>query len=108
MNRKILTLCLGALLLFSCDNTKKTSKLYDVEGKGGSVAYRVKYISTDSTDLKPAIDSLVKVVDLSISSYNPESIVSKINQGIETTKVNDHFKNACHCTESMERKWRIL
>ena len=94
MNRKILTLCLGALLLFSCDNTKKTSKLYDVEGKGGSVAYRVKYISTDSTNLKPAIDSLVKVVDLSISSYNPESIVSKINQGIETTKVNDHFKNA--------------
>ena len=94
MNRKILTLCLGALLLFSCDNTKKTPKLYEVEGKGGSVAYRVKYISTDSTDLKHSIDSLVKVVDLSISSYNPESIVSKINQGIETTKVNDHFKNA--------------
>ena len=94
MNRKILTLCLGALLLFSCDNTKKTSKLYDVEGKGGSVAYRVKYISTDSTDLKPAIDSLVKVVDLSISSYNPESIVSKINQGLVATKANDHFKRA--------------
>ena len=75
MNRRILTLCLGALLLFSCDNTKKTSKLYEVEGKGGSVAYRVKYISTDSTNLKPAIDSLVKVVDLSIYSYNQESIV---------------------------------
>ena len=94
MNRKIFTLCLGALLLFSCDNTKKTPKLYEVEGKGGSVAYRVKYISTDSTDLKHSIDSLVKVVDLSISSYNPESIVAKINQGIATTKVNDHFKNA--------------
>jgi len=72
MNGKFLTLCLGALLLFSCDNTKKTSKLYEVEGKGGSVAYRVKYISADSTDLKPAIDSLVKVVDHSISSYNKE------------------------------------
>ena len=94
MNRKILTLCLGALLIFYCDNKKKTPKLYEVEGKGGSVAYRVKYISTDNTDLKHSIDSLVKVVDLSISSYNPESIVSKINQGIETTKINDHFKNA--------------
>ena len=94
MNRKILTLCLGALLLFSCDNTKKTSKLYDVEGKGGSVAYRVKYISADSTDLKPAIDSLVKVVDHSISSYNKESIVAKINQGLVATKANDHFKRA--------------
>ena len=95
MNGKFLTLCLGALLLFSCENnTKKTSKLYEVEGKGGSVAYRVKYISADSTDLKPAIDSLVKVVDLSISSYNKESIVAKINQGIVATKANDHFKRA--------------
>lgn len=34
MNGKFLTLCLGALLLFSCDNnTKKTSKLYEVEGR---------------------------------------------------------------------------
>jgi ApbE family protein len=83
------------LLLFSCDNnTKKTSKLYEVEGKGGSVAYRVKYISADSTDLKPAIDSLVKVVDHSISSYNKESIVAKINQGLVATKANDHFKRA--------------
>ena len=95
MNGKFLTLCVGALLLFSCDNnTKKTSKLYEVEGKGGSVAYRVKYISADSTDLKPAIDSLVKVVDHSISSYNKESIVAKINQGLVATKANDHFKRA--------------
>ena len=95
MNGKFLTLCLGALLLFSCDNnTKKTSNLYEVEGKGGSVAYRVKYISADSTDLKPAIDSLVKVVDHSISSYNKESIVAKINQGLVATKANDHFKRA--------------
>ena len=95
MNGKFLTLCLGALLLFSCDNnTKKTSKLYEVEGKGGSVAYRVKYISADSTDLKPAIDSLVKVVDHSISSYNKESIVAKIKQGLVATKANDHFKRA--------------
>lgn len=93
MNRFFLVLCMGALLLFSCNNTKKTSKLYEIEGKGGSVTYRVKYISADSINLKPAIDSLVKVVDLSISSYNPESIVAKINQGA-VTKVNDHFKNA--------------
>lgn len=102
MNGKFLTLCLGALLLFSCDNnTKKTSKLYEVEGKGGSVAYRVKYISADSTDLKPAIDSLVKVVDLSISSYNKESIVAKINQGIVATKANDHFKRVFATTQKV-------
>lgn len=97
MNGKFLTLCLGALLLFSCDNSKK-NKIYEVEGKGGSVVYRIKYISTDSTNLKPAIDSLVKLVDHSISAYNPESIVAKINQGYV---VNDHFKKAFTTAEKV-------
>ena len=100
MNGKFLTLCLGALLLFSCDNSKK-NKIYEVEGKGGSVVYRIKYISTDSTNLKPAIDSLVKLVDYSISAYNPESIVAKINQGYVSTKVNDHFKKAFTTAEKV-------
>ncbi len=100
MNGKFLTLCLGALLLFSCDNSKK-NKIYEVEGKGGSVVYRIKYISTDSTNLKPAIDSLVKLVDHSISAYNPESIVAKINQGYVSTKVNDHFKKAFTTAEKV-------
>lgn len=100
MNGKFLTLCLGALLLFSCDNSKK-NKIYEVEGKGGSVIYRIKYISTDSTNLKPAIDSLVKLVDHSISAYNPESIVAKINQGYVSTKVNDHFKKAFTTAEKV-------
>ena len=89
-----------ALLLFSCDNSKK-NKIYEVEGKGGSVVYRIKYISTDSTNLKPAIDSLVKLVDHSISAYNPESIVAKINQGYVSTKVNDHFKKAFTTAEKV-------
>ena len=100
MNGKFLTLCLGALLLFSCDNSKK-NKIYEVEGKGGCVVYRIKYISTDSTNLKPAIDSLVKLVDHSISAYNPESIVAKINQGYVSTKVNDHFKKAFTTAEKV-------
>ena len=100
MNGKFLTLCLGALLLFSCDNSKK-NKIYEVEGKGGSVVYRIKYISTDSTNLKPAIDSLVKLVDHSISAYNPESIVAKINQGYVSTKVNHHFKKAFTTAEKV-------
>lgn len=88
------------MLMFSCDNSKK-NKIYEVEGKGGSVVYRIKYISTDSTNLKPAIDSLVKLVDHSISAYNPESIVAKINQGYVSTKVNDHFKKAFTTAEKV-------
>ena len=93
MNRKFLTLCVGTLLLFSCES-QKDAKLYDVEGKAGSVNYRVRYISTDTTNLRTTIDSLVKAVDNSISYYNPESIISKSNKGNTSRKVDDHFKRA--------------
>ena len=92
MTKKFLTLCAGALLLFSCEPKKEAFKLQELEGIAGTVEYRVKYISADTTNLKHAIDSIVREVDNSLSIYNQESIVSKINRGYVPTKADAHFK----------------
>jgi len=92
MNKNFLTLCLGALLLFSCETKKETLNFKELEGIAGTVEYRVKYISADTTDLKHAIDSIVREVDNSLSVYNEESVVSKINRGYVPTKADAHFK----------------
>ena len=94
MNRKIVTLCMGALLLFSCNLSQKAPRLYDVEGKVGAFSYRVKYISKDTTNLERDIDSLVKAVDNSLSAYNPESVISRVNKGYVPVKADEHFKKA--------------
>ena len=83
MKAKFLTLFLGGLLLFSCDSKKKTPKYQEFEGIAGTVEYRVKYISTDTTSLKSSVDSIVRVIDNSLSVYNEESILSKINNTIK-------------------------
>ena len=92
MKTRILTLCLGGLLLFSCDSKKGTPKYQEIEGVAGTVEYRVKYISTDTISLKSSIDSIVRTIDNSISVYNEESIVSKINKGYVPIKADEHFK----------------
>jgi ApbE family protein len=92
MKAKFLTLFLGGLLLFSCDSKKKTPKYQEFEGIAGTVEYRVKYISTDTTSLKSSVDSIVRVIDNSLSVYNEESILSKINKGYVPTKADEHFK----------------
>ena len=40
MKTRILTLCLGGLLLFSCDSKKGTPKYQEIEGVAGTVEYR--------------------------------------------------------------------
>ena len=92
MNTRFLTLCLGGLLLFSCNSKKQTPKYQELEGIAGNVEYRVKYIDTDTTNLKPAIDSIVRTIDRSLSVYNEESRVSRINKGYIPTQSDEHFK----------------
>ena len=92
MKTRILTLCLGGLLLFSCNSKKGTPKYQEIEGVAGTVEYRVKYISTDTISLKSSIDSIVRTINNSLSIYNEESIVSKINKGYVPIKADEHFK----------------
>lgn len=41
MKTRILTLCLGGLLLFSCDSKKGTPKYQEIEGVAGTVEYKL-------------------------------------------------------------------
>lgn len=115
MKTRILTLCLGGLLLFSCDSKKGTPKYQEIEGVAGTVEYRVKYISTDTINLHSSIDSIVRTIDNSLSVYNEESIVSKINKGYVPIKSDEHLKYiqllvryGKKVEESMTQQWGYL
>lgn len=75
--------------LFSC---QKTDKIQLIRGEAQGSTYAIKYIWDRDENLKPAIDSILEVIDLSMSTYRPESIISKINNG-ESPKVDSHFEN---------------
>lgn len=74
-------IALLSLAMASC-GTKQENKTVLVSNYGNTqgTTYSIRYMSTDAKDFKNEIDSLLDLVDLSMSTYKKESIISKINQ----------------------------
>ena len=77
-----------AVLFISCD---KTSDFYTIQGEAQGSTYSIKYISNEEKVTKNQIDSLLTAFDLSLSTYRPDSKISKINSGDSTVVVDDFF-----------------
>lgn len=87
MKKILLSLILA--LLISCSSYE--DKMHIIKGEAQGSTYGIKYISKSDENLKPAIDSILEVIDLSMSTYRSESIISKINRG-EKVKIDKHFE----------------
>lgn len=61
-----------------------------IEGNTQGTTYHITYQYKPNTDLKPEVDSLLHQFDLSLSTYNPHSIISRINRNDSTVRT-DHF-----------------
>lgn len=77
--------------MFSC--SKKQPQIHIIHGNAQGSTYTIKYVSDSDIDLKPAIDSILEVIDLSMSTYREESIISRVNAGDSTLVVDAHFIN---------------
>lgn len=79
--------CLFLLLLSSCDKNKELV-LNKFGGETQGTYYAITYYSPDSLNLQPQIDSLLNRFDSSLSTYKPNSIISRMNQN-DTSAVAD-------------------
>jgi len=77
-----------ALALFSCE--KKDNNLKIIKGNAIGTTFSIKYVSEGNLNFQIKIDSLIKAVNKSVSTYIPTSDISKINKG-DTTVIVDHF-----------------
>ena len=75
-------------VLFSCENELENLKI--IEGNAIGTTFSIRYLDTSATTFDTKIDSLVKAVNKSLSTYIPSSDISKINGG-DTTIVVDTF-----------------
>ena len=76
-------------------------KVYIIEGEAQGSTYHIKYIAERDENLKPAIDSILEVIDLSMSTYRPDSAISKINQGDTTVVVDEHFRKVFEASQQI-------
>lgn len=75
-------------LVFSCT---KTEKLIRIEGRAQGTTYHITYSSKDDVTYKAEVDSLLAKLDLSLSTYRSESIISRFNRNDSSVVADDHF-----------------
>jgi len=95
--KKLLAL-LSVITLFSCNN----SKYQNVKGTAFGTYLSVKYQDDLQRDFTKSVDSLVKSVNKSLSTYDKTSDISKINQGDTSIFVDKKF------TEVFNKSKRIF
>lgn len=90
--KKLVSTLAGLFLLISCQNFEK-GNVFLIQGEAQGSTYAIKYIHSNEVIKKATIDSLLLAFDLSLSTYRPDSKISKINAGDSTIVVDDFFED---------------
>jgi len=87
--RSILFLSVGSLFMLNACRTQ-TEYTY-LEGMTQGGFYHITYFDKKQRNFAHAVDSILQDIDLSLSTYNSNSIISRINRNDTTVKPNEHF-----------------
>ena len=78
-------------VIFSCDKIPVNAK--HLHGFALGTSYNIQYVANLSVDhVQNGIDSIFHVINKSLSTYLPQSDISKINRGDTTVVVDHHFR----------------
>ena len=96
---KLIHLVFTFVFLVSCSEAEL--KLHTLKGNAFGTTYGIQYFSTDGFDAEKGIDSVFYAVNKSVSTYMPESDISKINRGDSTLVVDQIFKDVFILSEKI-------
>ncbi|PKD18084.1 thiamine biosynthesis protein ApbE [Salegentibacter salinarum] len=88
--KRISVLFLLVFLSISCKNNGPHS--YTKTGKALGTTYQIKYFSSENLNTEKALDSIFEVINTSMSTYQDDSDISRINTGNEDIEVDIHFQ----------------
>ncbi len=92
MKKLLFSVLFCGALLTSCSDSKP--QLYSLQGQVFGTTYGISYFSENpSLGLEAALDSTFLAINRSVSTYLPNSDISKINSGDSTVVIDDIFKD---------------
>ncbi len=99
----LLVLCIG-FLLSSC--IQKEPKIFKNQNIGGALgtSYSIIYLADKELDYQSEIDSVFAAVNKSMSTYIPDSDISKINEGDSTVVVDEMFQEVFQLSKEIYLK----
>ena len=75
-----------SFILLNCNNVKPVQLIGEAQG----TTYSIQYYSDGNTNYQNEIDSILRAIDQSLSTYVPNSIISRINKN-DTAVVADKY-----------------
>ncbi len=79
------------IFLFSCDKNEKKNYFQKLEGSAFGTTFHITYEDKTGQIFEKQVDSLIHLMNKSLSTYMPNSDISKINNGDSTIVVDDLF-----------------
>lgn len=98
MKRLVTVLIL--LMVFSC---QKEPQLVQISGPVFGTGYSITYYDVDATNYQKQFDSLFYVINKSMSNYQANSDISRLNRN-EAVKVDNHFKTVFKAAKQIYRE----
>ncbi|HEY9185743.1 MAG TPA: FAD:protein FMN transferase [Salegentibacter sp.] len=86
--KKHLFLLLSLSLLLSCEPENSAESL---SGNALGTTYNIKYFSEKELEIEAALDSIFNIINASMSTYQDDSHISRINNGDTSIVVDKHF-----------------
>lgn len=99
--KKLILLLFFTSLLTSCKQDKKP-ELVKLSGPVFGTSFNIQYADIENANYISQIDSLFTVVNQSLSTYIPDSDISKLNRN-ENVEVDDHFKRVFKVSKDIYR-----
>ena len=90
-------LILLAFVIFSCQKEPENTKIY---GEVFGTTYGIQYYSQRNESLKKSFDSLFHVINSSMSTYQADSDISKVNRNAAFT-VDAHFEHVFNASKEI-------
>jgi thiamine biosynthesis lipoprotein len=90
-------------ILCSCNSEKKEIIKNGSRGGVFGTSYSIIYLADKTLDYQQEIDSVFQVVNTSLSTYIPDSDISKINRGDSTLRVDHMFQDVFELSKEIHR-----
>ena len=94
------------LLLISCH--RGINNTIKISGAAQGTSYHITYLAGQHSNYREEIDSIFKGIDLSLSTYNTGSIISRINRNDTTVTVDEYFSDVFNKSMEVSEKTKGL
>ncbi len=95
-----ITIC---LILVACEQNREWIRNVEA-GPALGTSYSIIYLTREPLDLYEEIDSVFAVINQSMSTYIPDSDISKINKGDSTLRVDHMFHEVFNLSKEVNEK----